>query len=103
MLAALDALPDKRLIAHDLEKDGMVCALGCVGKARSLDMSKVDPDEYEEVCALFGIPEALGREIEYVNDDWLGYHTAPEERFQTVRRWIVSQLSTSVAGKPGEK
>lgn len=93
MLAALDALPEKRLIAHELEQDGEVCALGSVGKARSLDMSQVDPEEYEQVCELFGIPEALAREIEYVNDEWPGYRDSDEERFQTVRKWIVSQLS----------
>lgn len=31
---ALDVLPEKKLIVDDLEKDGAVCALGALGKAR---------------------------------------------------------------------
>lgn len=45
MLAALYALPEKRLIQNDLVDeydDGAVCALGAVGRARNLDMAKVD-------------------------------------------------------------
>jgi hypothetical protein len=45
MLIALDALPDKRLIARELEKDGEVCAIGSVGKARGIDLSTVDPED----------------------------------------------------------
>jgi hypothetical protein len=33
MLAALDALPDKRLIRNELEVNGEYCALGAVGPA----------------------------------------------------------------------
>jgi hypothetical protein len=31
MLAALDALPEPKLIAEELESDGAVCAIGAVG------------------------------------------------------------------------
>lgn len=92
MLAALDALPDKRLIAHELEQGGEVCALGSLAKARGMDTAKIDPEDYEAVASSFGIPEALAREIEYVNDEWPGYRDTAEQRFETVRKWVVSNI-----------
>jgi hypothetical protein len=92
MLIALDALPDKRLIAHELEKDGEVCAIGSVGKARGIDLSTVDPEDYGGVAATFGVSQALVREIEFVNDDWLGYRETPEQRFQLVRSWVAKHI-----------
>ena len=32
MLSALDAMPEKRLISEELERDGEVCAMGAVGQ-----------------------------------------------------------------------
>jgi hypothetical protein len=97
MLAALDALPDKRLIAHELQQDGEVCAIGSVGLARKVDMSTVDPEDYDGVASVFGVAPALVREIESVNDEWLGYRATPEERFKTVRRWVEKQLLPATA------
>ena len=37
MAAALDMMPVKQLIRHELIKDGSVCAIGAVGRARRLD------------------------------------------------------------------
>src|ERR1043165_286590 len=68
-LAALDALPEKRLIAKDLAAHGEFCTLGAVGARRGIDMSEVDPEDYETVAPMFGISEALAREIVYLNDD----------------------------------
>lgn len=45
MLAALDALPEKVLIANDLQDttySGQVCAIGAVGKARGVDMERLE-------------------------------------------------------------
>ena len=95
MLAAMDAMPEKSLIAEDLINDeGDVCAIGTVGKARGLDMTKVDPEEYEEVGKLFGIPQSLVREIEYINDEWGSYGETPNDRFTTVRKWLVENIKT---------
>ena len=38
LLAALEALPDKRLVAGNMERSGDVCAIGALGKARGVDM-----------------------------------------------------------------
>lgn len=95
MLAALDALPDKKLIAHDLVKDGAVCAIGSVGLARGVDMTDIDPEDYEAIAKVFGIKSMLVREIEFVNDDDSSYRRAgmtDEQRWLSVREWVVGQL-----------
>jgi hypothetical protein len=66
---AMDAMPEKRLIADELEVQGEFCALGVVGKCRGIDMEKLDPDDIESVAATFGIAESMAREIVYENDD----------------------------------
>jgi len=48
---------------------GRVCAIGSVGKARGVDMSKLDPEDAEGVGAAFGIAQSMAREIVYVNDE----------------------------------
>ncbi len=70
---ALDALPDKKLCHHDLQRpDGACCAIGAVGKARGIDMTEMDPDyasESGELSKMFNIANAMVREIEYENDE----------------------------------
>lgn len=95
MLAALDALPVKQLIAGDLESKGKVCAIGAVGRARGMDMSKINPHEPTDVAYFFGIAHALACEIAYENDEGLDCRDESEtqaERYARVRRWVVSQL-----------
>lgn len=93
MLAALDAMPEKLLIADDLETpEGAVCAIGSVGKARGVDMSKLDPEDADGVAAVFGIAPSMAREIVYVNDDEGEYKETPEARFIRIRKWIVSEI-----------
>lgn len=96
MLAAFDALPQKRLIAHELIANGEACAIGTVGLARGIDMSKLNPEAYNAIAKIFGISAALVREIEYENDDEDGYYqrstVTPEQRFERVRKWVASQI-----------
>ena len=47
MLAALDAMSEKRLITNELIRDGEVCALGSVAVTRGLDVSDVDPYDFD--------------------------------------------------------
>lgn len=91
MLVTLDALPEKRLIAYDLEKGGEVCAIGAVGRARGVDMSKMDPEDYDSVAGQFGIATPLAQEIVYMNDDgWYGL--TPEQRFERMRAWVANHI-----------
>lgn len=69
IIAALDALPEKRLVANDLEANGQFCTLGAVGNARGTPLKNVDPDDRKSVADLFNISEALAAEIMYENDD----------------------------------
>ena len=91
MLAAMDAMPIKRLIANDLVKDGEVCAIGTVAVARGTDLSGIDVeyDENQELAKRMGIANAMVKEIEFINDDDLGYQMeTPEQRFIRVYRWV---------------
>jgi hypothetical protein len=93
LLAALDNMPEKVLIAKELEaSDGGVCALGAVGKARHIDMRGIDPEEYETVASLFNIAEQLAREIAYQNDEGAWHDETPEQRFIRMRKWVVSKI-----------
>jgi hypothetical protein len=107
LLEALDAMLEKSLIAYELEtKDGDVCALGALGKARGIDMEKLDPEEPEHVAAAFGIAPQLAQEIVYMNDDYLDsmwdesakryVDISPEQRWVRMRAWVASQITPSV-------
>jgi hypothetical protein len=94
MLAALDALPVKRLINGELEAHGEVCALGAVGVQRSMsNLSEIDAYDRDKVSATFGIPPALAAEIMFENDEGGGYWSeeTPERRYDRVRRWVKKQ------------
>lgn len=92
MLAALDALPRKRLVADALMlPNGEVCAIGAVAKARDIDCDGIDPEDSETVAATFGIAEAMVREIVYMNDEgWCD--DTPEKRWEWMRAWVESLI-----------
>ncbi|HEY3475421.1 MAG TPA: hypothetical protein VGK56_12480 [Anaerolineales bacterium] len=92
MLAAMDAMPEKKLVARELEMDGQVCAIGSVGMARGIDMDQIDPEDCCKVAETFGLSEALVREIVYENDEGCWGEELPEKRFQRMRAWIVSNI-----------
>lgn len=94
MLAALDDLPEKKLIAHELEAKGQVCAIGAVGAKRGIDMSKLNPENREGVATAFGISPALAAEIVFMNDEdgWYYGQEKPEARFSRMRQWVTSQI-----------
>lgn len=88
LLAALDALPAKRLIASEFESDGDVCALGAIARARGLSLEVNDYDTGDDAAAALGIAPALAREILYENDEGR-YLDTPEERYARMRRWVA--------------
>jgi hypothetical protein len=91
MWRAMQSLPEPKLISEKLEADGAVCAIGAVGKMRGVDMSKIDPDDYDAVANAFGIPHQLAQEIMYMNDEaW--WRATPEERFTKMKSWIEGNL-----------
>ena len=92
LLAALDAMPDKRLIAESLVSGGNFCTLGVLGEARGLDLESMDPDDAETVARAFGVADCLAREVVFMNDDAWDDDT-PEQRFTRMRRWVESQIT----------
>jgi hypothetical protein len=111
LIAALDAMPVKALIADDLvTESGECCAIGAVALARGQDVSEIEPEDPVAVADAFGIARTLASEIEFQNDDdgkwlalhyWRGLHEigsdghyceTPEQRWQRMRHWVASQI-----------
>lgn len=100
LLGTLEAMPEKKLIEKELEKDGQYCALGCVGAARGIEMRYLDVHNSSLLSKTFGIADALVREIEYINDGdvWVFVNNTfnkddtPERRWKTVRDWCLEHL-----------
>lgn len=98
MAEAMDAMPEKRLITHELEQNGNVCAIGTVGLKRGVDMAELDPEDYDAIAGAFDIASQLVREIEYMNDEAGWYNETPEKRWQRMRNWVEAQIM-----KPAEQ
>jgi hypothetical protein len=100
LLAALDAKPEKTLVAHALvTEDGNHCALGVIGRLRGIDMpiTNDDPDELDDdttywMAAKLDIAPALAREIVYLNDEGFYDVDTPDTRFKRVRLWVEGMI-----------
>ncbi len=100
MLAAMDALPERALVAKELEQSGGVCAIGSVGKARGIAMGDIDPEDNEKIAEVFGIPHTMACEIMDENDGHSNWDAelrrsvpeTPEQRFRRMRGWIERHL-----------
>lgn len=98
LLAALDAMPNKHLVAGELEADGSFCALGVVGAARGMNLAAIDTYDVESLGPKFNIAEQLAREIMWVNDE----HVRDEkwvwvEVFGPLQPWQPRQEQIRVA------
>ena len=106
LLAALDAMPEKRLTTNALVKpDGDVCALGAVcfsrGAATREEMlSWINEDEEDDdpiwtnetLAERLNVAECLIREIENENDEG-GWNETPEQRWARMRAWVARHIS----------
>ena len=90
--AALEAMPKKELIAHELESDGNVCAFGALGRAMEIDISNIDPDDTEMVGGLFDIARQLAAEVVHMNDEWGRHDESPAERWVRMLTWVDEQI-----------
>jgi len=108
LIAALDALPEKKLISGELEQEGAYCALGALGRHRGVDLAKLDIRDWEEgdwdkLGGAFNIASQLAQETMHVNDDCDDYYrrtVTDEERWRRVREWAVRQLKSETLLPP---
>jgi hypothetical protein len=105
LLDALEAMPEKRLIAQKLRQAApafippefarpQVCALGAVGLRRGINLESIEPDDYNKIADMFGIAHQMVQEIEYENDDadnWWGKRS-PEARWHYMHNWAMRHL-----------
>lgn len=89
---ALDEMPVKRLVAQELEAGGEFCTIGVLGAKRGIELSKLDPNDREEVAGVFGIAPALAAEIVFMNDEGSWQKESPEQRWSRMRQWVADQI-----------
>ena len=95
LVAALDAMPEKALIAGELvSESGACCAIGAVCKARKLDVSAVDYYDPSSVARAIGVSRTMAAEIEYMNDEWASPKETPEQRWERMRKWASDNIIT---------
>lgn len=101
LIAALDALPEKKLIAESFAAGEGVCALGAVARERGVTNKLPDPELYDEweigerAAAVLGIARCMACEIMWENDgDFRTELETEEQRWSRVRNWAVQHLNT---------
>ena len=112
-LEALEAMPDKRLIANHLQDEsGCVCTLGAIGAKRGMDLQVVqhevsdDPDDEESAFNnrmlgnKFGIAKQLAAEIMYMNDEGNWKPETPEQRWLRMRNWVAGEIAPPEEARP---
>ena len=102
LLAALDAMPEKRLIRDELESQGEVCAIGALGLAKGIDMADIDPEDPPQVASAFDIAECLAQEVVYENDEGSWQKETPEQRWTRMRKWVAAKIAARVPAGPEE-
>jgi hypothetical protein len=106
LLAAIQALPDKRLIAGRWVEGDSVCALGALGRARGVDMKPISEmvfqddgdgealaEFYGKVAKLFDIASQLAREVMHMNDEGNYAFENDEQRYRRMVSWVQSQIT----------
>lgn len=97
LAAALDVMPEKKLIEGELiNAQGECCAIGVVCKARGIDVSKVECEDPKSVAQAIGVAKAMAAEIAYMNDEyyWHEGKEDPAARWTRMREWVDSKLKT---------
>ena len=97
LAAALDAMPNKRLVSSAFESDGEVCALGAVGRAKGVrlpqgdDFDDLDID-YRTLSQQLDVAAPMAREIVWTNDECSARNETPEARWTRMRAWVEALL-----------
>lgn len=98
---AMDAMPEKVLIADELiNENGSCCTIGVVCKSRGIDVSTVDYEDTQAVGDAVGIARAMAAEIEFENDqDFWHSDETPADRWKRMRKWVDDQLVPTQGGQ----
>lgn len=94
---AMDAMPEKRLVADVLEAEGQFCTIGVLGAKRGINMEALDPDDRDGVAEAFGIAPALAAEVVFMNDEGSWNAETPEQRWVRMREWVESNIQQVAA------
>ena len=94
LAAAMDAMPDKVLIADELvDGDGCCCALGVICLSRGLDVKAIDYEDPQSIGDALGIARQLAAEIEFENDEpFYCTEEDPAARWDRMRRWVDNHI-----------
>jgi len=98
-IAALDAMPEKRLASGSFTTENGVCSLGALAQARGVDVSDLNPPHPEDpwvdkeaVGRRLNIAECMAAEVMYENDEANYYPETAEARWQRMRAWASARL-----------
>lgn len=99
---SLLALPEKRLIANAIARDGEVCAIGAVLVHRQPDpllqayelayLETIDDDEDTTEYAPMDFPQLVAWAIVSAND-YTFSHLTPELRYEKMLAWVEARLA----------
>lgn len=102
LIAALDALPEKKLVASNFKCEDGVCAFGAVAAARKIDTTRLQrlaelEDDHQlpkAVSSAFDVAEALAAEVMHINDEdrWPSDHKDDARRWARMRAWAEEHL-----------
>jgi hypothetical protein len=104
LLAALLALPSKRLIANELDDGENVCAIGALARYKGLPARTVEDADTQDVGIECGMPRLVAWKVVELNDVEFDYKWAegkrieytPEERYSAVLKWVQGALGRKV-------
>ncbi len=96
---ALDAMPSKRLIQHDLvTRAGECCTLGAVFQARGRANTQEElHEDNARIANELNVSECLVQEVEFLNDDAPFIDETPEARWTRMRAWVGRKLAKGKA------
>lgn len=105
LIAALDAMPEKKLVRMEFEQEGCYCTLGVIAAQRGVDLRAFDPDDSEvgeQIGGALGIAHQMAREIMYENDEFTNWSNVtgrlpddPAKRWQYMRAWVARQIDVT--------
>lgn len=99
-LAALDDMPDKRLIAEELEYNNEFCTLGAVLHFLGNDPTTFDPEDHDAIGEALDVPPCLVQEIEYLNDEHAP--SDPEKRWKYMRDKVAALIKPAKQESPDD-